>query len=139
MALPPFHVFGIATELYTPVAYLVTTVVYAPRTENDPLAQPVIPTGDNMVEYLKRIPCNTLMTVPTLLEQIAAEDGAIEVLKELNSVVRAIQSSPPSPWLIVSRPLVVALCQSRLATSCGLLGYHLPAVMVGRNSGSSSE
>ncbi|KAK2461112.1 hypothetical protein APHAL10511_006891 [Amanita phalloides] len=87
MALPAFHVFGIATELYTPVAFLVTTVVYAPRTERDPLAQPVIPTGDNMVECLRNIPCNTLMTVPALLEQIAASDEGTEILKKINSVV----------------------------------------------------
>ncbi|KAF8555340.1 putative nonribosomal peptide synthetase [Imleria badia] len=86
MALPPFHVFGIVTELYAPIAFLVTTVVYPPRTHNDPLAQPVIPTSDNMIEQLKKIECNVLMTVPALLEQIAAADEAVEVLKKMDSV-----------------------------------------------------
>ena len=97
MALPPFHGFGIFFELYAPIAYLVTAVVYAPRTENDPLAQPVIPTSDNMIDCLRKVPCNDLMTVPSLLEQIATSEEAIETLKKLDSVVRAISSNLPSP------------------------------------------
>ena len=89
MALPPFHTFGIFAELYLPVAYLVTAVVYPPRTQNDPLAQPVTPTSDNMIEVLKKIECNILMTVPALLEQVTTDD-AIEVLKKIDRVVRAI-------------------------------------------------
>lgn len=90
MALPPFHVFGIVTELYCPIAFLTTTVVYPPRTYNDPLAQPVIPTSENVIEQLKQIESNVLMTVPTLLEQIATSDEAIGVLKKMDSVVSAI-------------------------------------------------
>ena len=89
MALPPFHAFGIVFQLYAPVAYLVTTVVYAPRTENNPLAQPVIPTSDNMIDCLRKVPCNDLMTVPSHLEQMATSKEAIETLKKLDSVVRA--------------------------------------------------
>ena len=89
MALPPFHTFGIIAELYVPLAYLVTAVVYPPRTQNDPLAQPVTPTSDNMIEQLKKIECNVLMTVPTFLEQMAT-DEAIEVLKTIDFVVGAI-------------------------------------------------
>ena len=90
MALPPFHSFGIVTELYTPIACLVSTVVYPPRTQNNPLAIPVIPTSDNMIECLKKVECNALMTVPSLLEQMATSEEAIEVLKKLELVVRAI-------------------------------------------------
>ena len=90
MALPPFHSFGVVTGLYTPIACLVSTVVYPPRTENDPLANPVIPTSDNMIECLKKIECNTLMTVPAFLEQMAMSEEAIEVLKKLGHVVRVI-------------------------------------------------
>jgi nucleoside-diphosphate-sugar epimerase len=86
MALPPFHVFGIVTELHVPIAHLVTTVVYPPRMYNDPLAQPVIPTSDNMIQHLESIKCNVLMTVPTFLEQMVESDEAIEVLKKLESV-----------------------------------------------------
>ena len=71
MALPPFHTFDVVSELYVSIAYLVTAVVYPPRTQNDPLAQPVTPTSDNVIEQLKMIECNVLVTVPTLLEQMA--------------------------------------------------------------------
>ncbi|KAF8120306.1 hypothetical protein EV363DRAFT_1478563 [Boletus edulis] len=86
MALPPFHVFGIVTELYVPIAHLVTTVVYPPRTYNDPLAH-VIPTSENMIDQLDKIGCNVVMTVPTFLEQMVESDRAIEVLKKIDSVV----------------------------------------------------
>lgn len=90
MALPAFHAFGLVTELYAPIACLVSTVVYPPRTENDPLAQPVIPTSDNMIECLKKVECNALMTVPAFLEQMASSEEAIEILKKLELVVRVI-------------------------------------------------
>ncbi|KAF8129526.1 acetyl-CoA synthetase-like protein [Boletus edulis] len=86
MALPPFHVFGIVIELYVPIAHLVTTVVYPPRTYNNPLAQPMIPTSENMIEQLEKIECNIVMTVPTFLEQMAESDQAIEVLKKIDTV-----------------------------------------------------
>ena len=88
MALPPFHAYGNVFQLYVPIGYLVTVVVYAPRTENDPLAQPVIPTSDNMIDCLRKVPCNDLMTVPSHLEQMATSEEAIEILKKLDSVVR---------------------------------------------------
>ena len=89
MALPSFHLFGIFTGLFVPIAFLITAVTYAPRTENDPLAQPVIPTSDNMIECLKQVPSNFLMTVPALLEKMVT-DEAVDVLKKMDAVVRAI-------------------------------------------------
>jgi len=134
MTLPPFHTFGIVTQLYAPIACLVTTLVYPPRTQNDPLAQPVIPTGDNMTEQVKRTECNVLMTVPALLEEIATSDEAVEILKKLEYVVRAIHHNPPSLYLSTPRPLVGVLYLSRSARSCGLLGCSSAAVMAGQNS-----
>ena len=90
MALPPFHTSGVFIGLYAPIACLVSIVVYPPRTENDPLARPVIPTSDNMIECLKKVECNALITVPTFLEQMPTSEEAIEVLKKLELVVRAI-------------------------------------------------
>ncbi|KAF8129542.1 acetyl-CoA synthetase-like protein [Boletus edulis] len=86
MALPPFHAFGILIELYAPIGHLVTTVVYPPRTYNNSLAQPVIPTSDNMIEQLKHINCNILMTAPALLEQMATSEEDIKVLKKIDSI-----------------------------------------------------
>jgi acyl-CoA synthetase (AMP-forming)/AMP-acid ligase II len=134
MALPPFHIFGVVTQLYLPIAYLVTAVVYPPRTRNDPLALPVIPTSDNVIEQLKKIECNVFMTVPTFLEQIATSDELIEVVKKIDSIVRAIYCDLPSLRLSICRFMPVALSLSRSVRSCGMLGCISPAVMVGQSS-----
>ncbi|KAF8436597.1 putative nonribosomal peptide synthetase [Boletus edulis BED1] len=86
MALPPFHSFGIFMGLYVPMAYIVTVAVYPPRTYDDPQAQPVIPTSNNVVEQLKHVDCNALMIVPAFLEQMATSDEAIETLKKIKFV-----------------------------------------------------
>ncbi|KAF8422358.1 hypothetical protein L210DRAFT_3571398 [Boletus edulis BED1] len=67
---------------------VVATVVYPPCTHNDPFAQPVIPTSDNMVEQLKRMECSAFMAVLAFLEQVATSDEAIEVLKKMDCVCR---------------------------------------------------
>ncbi|KAF8131375.1 hypothetical protein EV363DRAFT_1329861 [Boletus edulis] len=64
---------------------VVATVVYPPCTHNDPFAQPVIPTSDNMVEQLKRMECSAFMVL-AFLEQVATSDEAIEVLKKMDCV-----------------------------------------------------
>ncbi|KIJ62359.1 hypothetical protein HYDPIDRAFT_114895 [Hydnomerulius pinastri MD-312] len=86
MALPPFHVYGIMTQLYIPISCLVTAAVYPPRSEADPHAQPVIPTSDNIIECIRQTQCGYLMTVPAFLEQIAASEENVEVLKKLERV-----------------------------------------------------
>ncbi|KIK79350.1 hypothetical protein PAXRUDRAFT_36462 [Paxillus rubicundulus Ve08.2h10] len=86
MALPPFHAFGLVTQLYAPLACLSTAVVYSPRTVKDPHAQPVIPTRDNILEYVRQTKCHFLMIVPTFLEQMATSEEAIEVLKNIEFV-----------------------------------------------------
>ena len=87
---PPFHVFSIATELYVPIAYLVTIMIYPPCSYNDYLAQPAIPTNDNMVEQLDHIECNVLKTVPTFLEKMVESNAVIDAVKEFDFVVRFI-------------------------------------------------
>lgn len=133
MALPPFHIFGIVTELYVPIAYLVTTVVYPPRSYNDPFAQPVIPTSDSMVEQLQQIECRVLMTVPTFLEQMVESDAAVEALKKMDAVVRFTSCSLPHLVLNIFRRMGVVLYLLRSARNCGPPGYNSPVVMAGRN------
>lgn len=136
MALPPFHTFGSSFQLYAPIAYLVTAVVYPPSTENDPYAQPVIATSDNIIECLKKVPSNALMTVPTLLEPMAESEDAIETLKKLGSVVRTISFNLPTLWLTISSSLAVAHYQSRSAINFQQLGYISSAGTGELNSGS---
>ncbi|KAF8430644.1 hypothetical protein L210DRAFT_3561899 [Boletus edulis BED1] len=73
---------------------VVATVVYPPCTHNDPFAQPVIPTSDNMVEQLKRMECSAFMAVLAFLEQVATSDEAIEVLKKMDCVAAGGGSLP---------------------------------------------
>jgi acyl-CoA synthetase (AMP-forming)/AMP-acid ligase II len=89
MALPPFHAFGLVTQLYAPLSCLSTTVVYPPRTV-DPHAQPVIPTSDNILECVRETKCHHLMIVPTFLEQMVTSEEAIEALKNVEFVVRSM-------------------------------------------------
>jgi acyl-CoA synthetase (AMP-forming)/AMP-acid ligase II len=134
MALPPFHTFGVVAQLYLPIAYLVTAVVYPPRTQNDVLTLPVTPTSDNVIEQLKKIECNVFMTVPTFLEQIATSDELIEVVKKIDIVVGVIYRDLLSLRLSICRFMPVVLSLSRSVRSCGMLGYRSPAVMAGQSS-----
>lgn len=87
MGLPPFHGYGAGVQLYLPLASLVAAVVYAPRAVTDPHAAPVIPTTDNILNYVRRTGCKALMTVPTFLEQWAVSQQNVEGLKKLDLVV----------------------------------------------------
>lgn len=87
MGLPPFHGFGTVVQLYLPLLCLLTAVVYAPRAVTDPRAAPVIPTTDNMLNYVRWTKCKVLMTVPMFLEQWAVSQENVEVLKKLEWVV----------------------------------------------------
>jgi acyl-CoA synthetase (AMP-forming)/AMP-acid ligase II len=103
MALPPFHAFGLVTQLYAPLSCLTTTVVYPPRTVKDPHAQPVIPTSDNILECVRETKCHYLMIVPTFLEQMVTSEEAIEVLKNTEFVVRPC-------YALRSLSLVLSVC-----------------------------
>ncbi|KAF8834980.1 acetyl-CoA synthetase-like protein, partial [Paxillus ammoniavirescens] len=89
MALPPFHFYGLSVQLYVPFASLVTAVLYPPRSATDPLAPPVIPTSDNVLDTIRRTECTLLATVPTFLEQWSRSKDAVEELKKLNLVIYA--------------------------------------------------
>ncbi|KIJ09827.1 hypothetical protein PAXINDRAFT_17112 [Paxillus involutus ATCC 200175] len=87
MALPAFHGYGLAFQLYVPIATLVTAVLYPPRSATDPHAPPVIPTSDNVLATIRETGCKFLAIVPTFLEQWATSKGAVEELKKLDVVV----------------------------------------------------
>ncbi|KAF9223046.1 acetyl-CoA synthetase-like protein [Gyrodon lividus] len=87
MGLPPFHTYGVVVQLYLPIAYLVTAVLYPPRSATDPRVPPVIPTSDNILDSVRRTKCKILITVPTFLEQWVTSKDAIEELKKLDHVM----------------------------------------------------
>ncbi|KAF9223056.1 putative nonribosomal peptide synthetase [Gyrodon lividus] len=86
MELPPFHTYGVLLQLYVPIAYLVTAVLYPPRSVTDPRVLPVIPTSDNILDSVRRTKCKILMTVPMFLEQWVTSKDAIEELKKLDQI-----------------------------------------------------
>ncbi|KAH7890598.1 acetyl-CoA synthetase-like protein [Phlebopus sp. FC_14] len=89
MSLPAFHVYGLAMQLYVPIASVVTAAIYAPRSERDSRAAPVMPTTDNILECAEQTRSTVLMVVPAFLEQWATSEEAIEELKKLELVVFA--------------------------------------------------
>ncbi|KIJ16095.1 hypothetical protein PAXINDRAFT_11135 [Paxillus involutus ATCC 200175] len=86
MSLRPIYAFGLVTQLYAPLACLSTTVVHPPRTGNDPHAQPVITTSDNIIEAIRQTKCHHLVTGATYLEPMVSSSSAIEVLKNMELV-----------------------------------------------------
>ncbi|KAG8221462.1 acetyl-CoA synthetase-like protein [Butyriboletus roseoflavus] len=87
MTLPAFHAYGMAVQLYVPIASLATAIVYAPRAVTDPHAAPVIPTTDNALDCVRWTKCKILMTVPTFLEQWAVSQENLEELKKLEFIL----------------------------------------------------
>lgn len=93
MALPPFHAYGVLIQLYTPLACLVTAVVYPPQAITDQRAPPIVPTSDNILDSVRRTHCKVVVTVPIFLEQWAASAEAIETLRKLDQIVSVVSFS----------------------------------------------
>ncbi|KAH7890585.1 acetyl-CoA synthetase-like protein [Phlebopus sp. FC_14] len=87
MSLPPFHAYGMAHQLYIPLGRVGPAVIYPPRTTTDPHAAPVIPTGDNVLNCLKRTKCGLLMAVPAFIEQWSTSSDALEELRKLDFLI----------------------------------------------------
>ncbi|KIK92302.1 hypothetical protein PAXRUDRAFT_147631 [Paxillus rubicundulus Ve08.2h10] len=82
----PIHAFALWAQLYAPLSYLTTTVVYPPRTWKDPRAQPIVATSDNAIECVRQTKCHCVIFIPALLEQTVTSEEAIEVLKNVELV-----------------------------------------------------
>ncbi|KAH7929522.1 putative aminoadipate reductase [Leucogyrophana mollusca] len=87
MSLPSFHSYGLAIQLYAALGGTITVVVYPPTSVNDPNAQPIIPTSDNILDCLRKTDANILMTVPSLLEHWTTSEEAVNLLKSLDYVL----------------------------------------------------
>ena len=93
MASPPFHIYGITMQLYIPLAYLGTAVLYPPQAIADRRAVPIVPTSANILDSVRRVRCKVLAAVPTFLEQWAASAEAVEALTKLDRVVSFVFTS----------------------------------------------
>ncbi|KAG1726867.1 putative aminoadipate reductase [Suillus paluster] len=86
MALPPFHIFGVAAQLYA-MLIGVTATLYAPTSVRDRRTLPTIPTSDNMIECIRQTGTNIVLCVPYHLEQWADSAEALRVLRKIGYVV----------------------------------------------------
>ncbi|KAG1738262.1 putative aminoadipate reductase [Suillus lakei] len=86
MALPPFHIFGVAAQLYA-MLIGVTATLYAPTSVGDRRTLPTIPTSDNMIECISQTGTNIVLCVPYHLEQWADSEEALKALRKIGYVV----------------------------------------------------
>ncbi|KAG1799974.1 putative aminoadipate reductase, partial [Suillus variegatus] len=88
-SLPPFHTFGIYFQLLAPIASLSSVSIYPPTSFLDPLAIPVVPNSQNILDSVLKTKPNTLPVVPAFLEQWVISPSAVDVLKTLECVIYA--------------------------------------------------
>ncbi|KAG1866982.1 putative aminoadipate reductase [Suillus tomentosus] len=86
MALPPFHIFGVAAQLYA-MLIGVTATLYAPTSVGDRRTLPIIPTSENMIECIRQTGTNIVLCVPYHLEQWADSEEALKTLRKVGYVV----------------------------------------------------
>ncbi|KAG2076580.1 putative aminoadipate reductase [Suillus decipiens] len=85
-SLPSFHTLGLYFQLFIPITTLSSVSIYAPTSFLDPLAAPVIPNSQNILESVVNTKSNALIVVPAFVEQWALSASAIDVLKTLEYV-----------------------------------------------------
>ncbi|KAG1853273.1 putative aminoadipate reductase [Suillus tomentosus] len=86
-ALPPFHTFGIYFQLLAPIASLSSVSIYPPTSFLDPLATPIVPNSQNILDSVLKTKSNILPVVSAFLEQWAFSPRAVDVLKTLECVI----------------------------------------------------
>lgn len=87
MALPAFHTLGvICTLLYS--MWGMSIIALYPPTATTPTSLPPLPTAENIVDHLRRTKCETLITIPTLLQTWAQNKKHVDFLANLKLVVR---------------------------------------------------
>ncbi|KAJ7892397.1 putative aminoadipate reductase [Mycena leptocephala] len=92
MALPSFHLFGIACQLLQPL-FGIHIAVYPP-TATSPSAVPIFPSPDNILDHSRKTKCRSLTAVPAFLAAWLQSPLAIAYLKSLHTVVWSGGSLP---------------------------------------------
>ena len=88
-SLPPFHTLGMYVQLFYPIASLKSVSVYAPTSYHDPTIAPVFPNTQNTIEAIQRTKATALVVVPSFLEAWATSPHVVQLLSELEYVVRS--------------------------------------------------
>ncbi|EIW80241.1 acetyl-CoA synthetase-like protein [Coniophora puteana RWD-64-598 SS2] len=87
MALPAFHSFGYAFQVYAPLGGMVSVGLFAPTSMQDPGKAPVIPTSDSLLDAIVRTRSTVVLTVPAFVEQWAESREAVDALKRMEYVL----------------------------------------------------
>ncbi|OAX33021.1 acetyl-CoA synthetase-like protein, partial [Rhizopogon vinicolor AM-OR11-026] len=85
-SLPSFHTLGIYIQLLMPIASLSSVSIYRPTSLHDPLATPIMPNAQNILDCILKTKSNSLTVVPFFLEHWASSPDAIDILKPLRYV-----------------------------------------------------
>ncbi|PPQ80241.1 hypothetical protein CVT25_003501 [Psilocybe cyanescens] len=93
MALPTFHTLGIICTLYYSM-YGMGIIALYPPTATTPTSLPPIPTPDNIIDHTRRTNCESLITIPTLLQSWAQDKKYVDFLAKLKMVVWSGGSVP---------------------------------------------
>lgn len=83
---------GMLLQLFYSVASLKSVAVFPPTSYHDPTKAPITPNPQNTIEVLQSTKSNSLLVVPTFLEEWATSARAIDVLRTLEYVVRTLCS-----------------------------------------------
>ncbi|KAG2361463.1 putative aminoadipate reductase [Suillus spraguei] len=110
-SLPSFHTLGTYFQLFIPITTLSSVSIYPPTSLLDPLATPVIPNSQNILDSVLNTKSNALIVVPAFVEQWALSPSAIDVLKTLEYV--AYGGGPLAP------KVGNALVNAGVKVSCG--------------------
>jgi acyl-CoA synthetase (AMP-forming)/AMP-acid ligase II len=92
-SLPPFHTLGMYVQLHYPIASLKSVSLYAPTSYHDPTIPPVISNAQNTIETIQRTKSTALVVVPAFLEEWATSPHVVQLLSELEYVVRPCRVS----------------------------------------------
>ena len=91
--LPPFHLFGFATQIGCTSYGLMTAALYPPIAATRE-SQPMQATPQNVIEHARRAKCTGMYAIPSWLQIWAQDTQVVDFLAKLDFVVRCFP--PPN-------------------------------------------
>ncbi|KAG2030449.1 hypothetical protein BDR03DRAFT_878261, partial [Suillus americanus] len=122
-SLPSFHTLGINFQLLVPIASLSSVSIYPPTSLLDPLAAPVIPNSQNILDSVLKTKSNSMIVVPAFLEQWAFSPSAVDILKTLEYAYGGGPLAPKMGNALVNAGVKISCGYG--ATEIGILSYSI--------------
>ncbi|KDR77645.1 hypothetical protein GALMADRAFT_1326492 [Galerina marginata CBS 339.88] len=123
MALPAFHTLGVISQLLHSTYGLSVIALYPPTALTTTLL-PVMPTSNNILEHLRRTQCESLITIPALLQIWAQDKRSVDLLAKLKMIGYSGGSVPTKLGNLMTRA-GVKLCPIYGGTEFGAPTYML--------------